>query len=159
MKALRSKCFSAGRDSWNDPEQLGLKVMLALVYMAGLVAFQRYTGLLDLKQPSNSRPVTSHDEAIFWLKSSQHLRSPIMRSLLSLNSTLNETVEPELIISNTSSNNPEAAPDPQVETTHNASIETSHNASQQWIILPLFCTWRRVVFSVTEFVNLLIKFF
>ena len=42
----RSKWLSTGRSAWNDPEQLSLKVFLAMTYMAGLVAFQRYTGLM-----------------------------------------------------------------------------------------------------------------
>lgn len=40
--------------SWNDPEQLGFKVALAVLYMAGLVAFQRYTGLLDSRPAKSS---------------------------------------------------------------------------------------------------------
>ncbi len=39
---------SSQQQCWNEPGQLLLKVALALAYFVGLVAFQRYTGLLDL---------------------------------------------------------------------------------------------------------------
>ena len=75
-KSTRSKAWSGGLckgqsgGAWNDPEQLSLKVLMALVYMAGLVAFQRYTGLLN---PSPSSPVSktqqfSSQDALYWLK-------------------------------------------------------------------------------------------
>ena len=76
LKSTRSKwsavagCSSKGC-TWNDPGQLSLKVFMALTYMAGLVAFQRYTGLLN---PSNtsygktSDPKFSSQDALYWLK-------------------------------------------------------------------------------------------
>ena len=87
LRSLRSKCFSPGKGSWYDPEQLGLKVILALLYMAGLVSFQRYTGLLNI-QPSSisSTKIHSSEEALHWLRNydinSGHSR--LIRSLMAL---------------------------------------------------------------------------
>ena len=77
LKSTRSKwsslagCSSKGC-TWNDPGQLSLKVLMALTYMAGLVAFQRYTGLLNpsktsLGKTSDSQKFSSQD-ALYWLK-------------------------------------------------------------------------------------------
>ena len=87
-RSLRSKCFSPGRGSWYDPEQLGLKVILALLYMAGLVAFQRYTGLLHTPSSSisSNTQIHSSEEALHWLRNydihSGHSR--LIRSLMAL---------------------------------------------------------------------------
>lgn len=60
---------SLGGKTWNDPEQIGFKVALALAYFVGLVAFQRYTGLMDFHRPledPKTAPYTS-DQARHWL--------------------------------------------------------------------------------------------
>ena len=76
-KSTRSKAWSGGLckgqsgGAWNDPEQLSLKVLMALVYMAGLVAFQRYTGLLNPSPSSTAISKTqqfSSQDALYWLK-------------------------------------------------------------------------------------------
>ena len=76
LKSTRSKwsslagCSSKGC-TWNDPGQLSLKVLMALTYMAGLVAFQRYTGLLNPSKTSlgkTSDQKFSSQDALYWLK-------------------------------------------------------------------------------------------
>ena len=104
LRSLRSKCFSPGKGSWYDPEQLGLKVILALLYMAGLVSFQRYTGLLNI-QPSSisSTKIHSSEEALHWLRNydinSGHSR--LIRSLMALPEEANGT---DFLSSNSSTN-------------------------------------------------------
>ncbi len=48
MKHLKARYFTGG-SAWNDPEKITFNILLAVVYMVGLLAFQKYTGLLDLK--------------------------------------------------------------------------------------------------------------
>jgi Ca2+/H+ antiporter len=93
-----------GGRTWNDPEQIGLKVMLAMLYMAGLVAFQRYTGLMDFHNKPQSpqlRPTHTSDEAKHWLNNYDevlHGQSRMIRHLLSA------TAEPEKMNGNTTGN-------------------------------------------------------
>ena len=74
LKSTRSKwsgCSTSGQSNWNDPGQLSLKVLMALTYMAGLVAFQRYTGLLNPSATSSVASKTekfSSQDALYWLK-------------------------------------------------------------------------------------------
>ena len=62
--------------------------MLALLYMAGLVAFQRYTGLLHTPNYSLNKPIHSSEEALHWLRHFQDgVGSPhsrLIRSLMAL---------------------------------------------------------------------------
>jgi len=111
--------------SWHDPEQVGFIVVLGVAYMVGLLAFQRYTGLLDFQNRAGpgdlilpgSVPVQSSEEARNWLKSFDqdlHGRSRVIRHLMSVeqepadndgsglssgsgseNSTSNKTAVPE----------------------------------------------------------------
>ena len=106
LRSLRSKCFSPGKGSWYDPEQLGLKVILALLYMAGLVSFQRYTGLLNTPSSSSISSTTkihSSEEALHWLRNydinSGHSR--LIRSLMALPEEANGT---DFLSSNSSTN-------------------------------------------------------
>lgn len=94
MKSLvKVRKLTAG-SKWNDPEQISFKVALAVVYLAGLVAFQRYTGLMDFhkKTEPQIRPlIQENQDAKYWL------RGYHSRSLLSVdqeNATQNVT-EPE----------------------------------------------------------------
>ena len=73
MKRQILKSCGAG-SPWNDPGQLLLKVALALTYFIGLVAFERYTSLLDLPP----------DPGNFYVR--------LPRSLLSLENTTLATV-------------------------------------------------------------------
>ncbi len=54
-RRLRARYFTGG-GSWNDPEKITFNVLLAIVYVVGLLAFQKYTGLLDLKTQSKAGP-------------------------------------------------------------------------------------------------------
>ena len=65
-KKIRSlvKGGNGGR-SWRDPEEISLKVALCMAYLICLLAFKRYTGLLDLDNPDRQR--FSSDEARHWL--------------------------------------------------------------------------------------------
>ena len=95
MRATRFSLRSSGR-SWHDPEQVGFIVALGMAYMLGLVAFQRYTGLLDFhKGPSlpstlsdpNLMPTHTSEEARHWLKTYNqdlHGRSRVIRHLMSV---------------------------------------------------------------------------
>jgi len=112
-KSTRSKAWSGGLckgqsgGAWNDPEQLSLKVLMALVYMAGLVAFQRYTGLLNPSPSSTAISKTqrfSSQDALYWLKHYHpvtHGPSRMMRALLNVE-------EEGQIINSTSSNSTNA---------------------------------------------------
>jgi len=128
MKSLRGRTRLSLRTngrSWHDPEQVGFIVVLGVAYMVGLLAFQRYTGLLDFQNRAGpgdlilpgSVPVQSSEEARNWLKSFDqdlHGRSRVIRHLMSVeqepadndgsglssgsgseNSTSNKTAVPE----------------------------------------------------------------
>ena len=80
MKSLRGRTRLSLRTngrSWHDPEQVGFIVVLGVAYMVGLLAFQRYTGLLDFQNRAGpgdlilpgSVPVQSSEETQNWLKS------------------------------------------------------------------------------------------
>ena len=43
----RSSFLSRGGGSWKDPERIGQYALLCVLYFAGLLAFQKFTGLLD----------------------------------------------------------------------------------------------------------------
>jgi len=79
--------------SWHDPEQVGFIVVLGVAYMVGLLAFQRYTGLLDFQNRAGPGeltglvPVQSSEEGRHWLKSFDqdlHGRSRVIRHLMSV---------------------------------------------------------------------------
>jgi hypothetical protein len=127
MKSLRGRTRLSLRTngrSWHDPEQVGFIVVLGVAYMVGLLAFQRYTGLLDFQSRAGpgelilpgSVPVQNSEEARNWLKSFDqdlHGRSRVIRHLMSVeqepvdengsglssgsenNSTSNKTAVPE----------------------------------------------------------------
>jgi len=98
MKSLRGRTRLSLRTngrSWHDPEQVGFIVVLGVAYMVGLLAFQRYTGLLDFQNRAGpgdlilpgSVPVQSSEEARNWLKSFDqdlHGRSRVIRHLMSV---------------------------------------------------------------------------
>ena len=127
---LRSKCFSKGRGSWYDPEQLGLKVILALLYMAGLVAFQRYTGLLNVPNSVPATNIHTSEEALHWLRNydlnSGHSR--LIRSLMALPEDENGT---SLLISNSTN-------------TTNATIEGSDEEERDPLFPPDLFTMAQI---------------
>lgn len=98
MKSLRGRTRLSLRTngrSWHDPEQVGFIVVLGVAYMVGLLAFQRYTGLLDFQNRAGpgdlilpgSVPVQSSEETQNWLKSFDqdlHGRSRVIRHLMSV---------------------------------------------------------------------------
>lgn len=98
MKSLRGRTRLSLRTngrSWHDPEQVGFIVVLGVAYMVGLLAFQRYTGLLDFQNRAGpgdlilpgSVPIQSSEEARNWLKSFDqdlHGRSRVIRHLMSV---------------------------------------------------------------------------
>ena len=105
MKPARTRFMSRG--SWKDPEKVGVYVLVCLVYVLGLLAFHKSTGLMDLKRADNKAPKSSHvwssQDAQTWLamygrskrdveQQSGQNPSPLFRHLLSANiSGLNET--------------------------------------------------------------------
>ena len=53
---IRARSFlSRGGGSWKDPARIGQYAALCVLYFAGLLAFQRFTGLLDPLSPPPSR--------------------------------------------------------------------------------------------------------
>ena len=46
VKHIKARFLGGG--SWHDPEKIGLNLSVAMVYIVGLLAFQKYTGLMDL---------------------------------------------------------------------------------------------------------------
>ena len=46
----RSSFLSRGGGSWKDPERIGQYTVICVLYFAGLLAFQKFTGLLDPPQ-------------------------------------------------------------------------------------------------------------
>jgi len=96
MKAMRGRTRLSLRTngrSWHDPEQVGFIVVLGVAYMVGLLAFQRYTGLLDFQNRAGPGeltglvPVQSSEEGRHWLKSFDqdlHGRSRVIRHLMSV---------------------------------------------------------------------------
>ena len=53
---IRARSFlSRGGGSWKDPARIGQYAALCVLYFAGLLAFQRFTGLLDPLSPPTSR--------------------------------------------------------------------------------------------------------
>ena len=108
MKPARTRFMSRG--SWKDPEKVGVYVVVCLVYVLGLLAFHKTTGLMDLKRVDKSIApkddhVWSSQDAQTWLamygRSKRDVEqqsgpggnpSPLFRHLLSANiSGLNET--------------------------------------------------------------------
>jgi len=92
MKSLRGRTRLSLRTngrSWHDPEQVGFIVVLGVAYMVGLLAFQKYTGLLDFNNragPGDLILPGSVPEQV-WLKSFDqdlHGRSRVIRHLMSV---------------------------------------------------------------------------
>lgn len=79
---IRSKKWlKCGRGSWHDPGQLILKVMMALLYMVGLMGFQRFTGLLP-KPETNQVTLSRNTRSLLSIETNE---------TLSYNMTSNET--------------------------------------------------------------------
>ena len=99
---LRSLLKGRGGRSWNDPEEISLKVAMCVAYLIGLVAFKRYSGLLDLP---NTNPYTS-EEARHWLTNydPQIHPSRLVRHLMAV-----DPVDPTNV---TKTNSSEPAQDP-----------------------------------------------
>ena len=83
--------LNVGGRSWQDPEQLSLKVILAILYMVGLLGFHRYTGLLEPSHPAEggAAAITPHkhtsEDAKLWLhhyNEATHGPSKLIRHLL-----------------------------------------------------------------------------
>lgn len=82
--------LNVGGRSWQDPEQLSLKVILAILYMVGLLGFHRYTGLLEPSNPAEAAAaITPHkhtsEDAKLWLhhyNEATHGPSKLIRHLL-----------------------------------------------------------------------------
>ena len=82
-----------GGRSWQDPEQLSLKVFLAVLYLGGLLTFTRYTGLLGSHHKptgpeamkTTSNVIFSSEEARYWLNhynEAKHGSSRLIRHLM-----------------------------------------------------------------------------
>ena len=77
MKAGRRVFLSGGGNSWKDPEKVGLYVALSMVYVVGLLLFQKATGLLDYRSPPppSIGPKTaaySSEQGQLWLEKFQN---------------------------------------------------------------------------------------
>lgn len=68
---------TSGGSSWNDPQQLSLKVFIAMTYMACLAAFQRYI-MKPFNNANNDNILEIHDTP------PMYSTSRMMRALLSL---------------------------------------------------------------------------
>ena len=88
--------LNVGGRSWQDPEQLSLKVILAILYMVGLLGFHRYTGLLEpsTQHPEAAAAITPHkhtsEDAKLWLhhyNEATHGPSKLIRHLLQAEET------------------------------------------------------------------------
>ena len=88
--------LNVGGRSWQDPEQLSLKVILAILYMVGLLGFHRYTGLLEPSHPAEggAAAITPHkhtsEDAKLWLhhyNEATHGPSKLIRHLLQAEET------------------------------------------------------------------------
>jgi len=72
MKHHKARFFSG--KSWKDPETVGLNVAIMMVYVVGLLGFQKVTGLLDTRtsaEKANSLPhpaAYSSDQGKEWLQ-------------------------------------------------------------------------------------------
>ena len=102
---IRSLLKGAGGRSWNDPEEISLKVAMCVAYLIGLVAFRRYTGLLDLPNDSPTSQYSS-EEARHWLHTYDPDIHPsrLVRHLMAV-----DPVDPTNV---TKANNSEPAQDP-----------------------------------------------
>jgi len=102
---IRSLLKGAGGRSWNDPEETSLKVAMCVAYFIGLVAFRRYTGLLDLPNDSPTSQYSS-EEARHWLHTYDPDIHPsrLVRHLMAV-----DPVDPTNV---TKANNSEPAQDP-----------------------------------------------
>merc|ERR1711971_627397 len=77
MKPGRRVFLSSGGNSWKDPEKVGLYVALSMVYVVGLLLFQKATGLLDYRSPPppSIGPKTaaySSEQGQLWLEKFQN---------------------------------------------------------------------------------------
>ena len=68
----RSSFLSRGGGSWKDPERIGQYALLCVLYFAGLLAFQKFTGLLD---PVVSKPQLAPASADRQLYTAEDARS------------------------------------------------------------------------------------
>lgn len=85
----RRMFYSGGGKSWKDPEKVGLYVAISLVYVIGLLCFQKATGLLDTRPspPPVIGPKTaaySSQQGKQWLENFQagQTQSVLFRHLL-----------------------------------------------------------------------------
>ena len=53
--------FSGG-SSWHDTEKLGLNISVIMLYIVGLLSFQKMTGVLDWGKPIYNHPVKLHPQ-------------------------------------------------------------------------------------------------
>jgi len=95
------KARFSGGSTWHDPEKVLLNITISALYILGLLAFQRYTGLMDWGKPvqSPSEPVRYHPQhRVYDAAATKRLvaelsppplplmHGPIMRHLLSAQS-------------------------------------------------------------------------
>lgn len=94
LPRCKSKRMAMGGGTWRDSGRLSQYVLLSLAYFFGLLAFQKYTGLLDLSSPiaahveDKSVPIYSSQDARHFLRNP----SPIIRHLLESSTDTAENV-------------------------------------------------------------------
>jgi len=101
MKPGRRVFLSGGGNSWKDPEKVGLYVALSMVYVVGLLLFQKATGLLDYRSPPppSIGPKTaaySSEQGQLWLEKFQNdgtSTGVLFRHLLQATEKPNATAE------------------------------------------------------------------
>ena len=61
----RSSFLSRGGGSWKDPERIGQYTLLCVLYFAGLLAFQKFTGLLDPVQTNKLAAAANSNRVLY----------------------------------------------------------------------------------------------
>ena len=89
-----TKARFLGGQSWHDPEKVLLNISISMVYILGLLAFHRYTGLMDWGKPlpGPAEPVRYHPQhRIYDAEATQRLVAggggPLLRHLLNTEET------------------------------------------------------------------------
>lgn len=92
-KMKHPKARFGGGGSWKDPEKLTLNVSISVIYVVGLLAFHRYSGLMDWGKPlpAPREPVRYHplhrsygpDETRRLVLGDREPHGPMLRHLLS----------------------------------------------------------------------------
>jgi sodium/potassium/calcium exchanger 2 len=112
------KLMFGGGASWHDADKLGLNISVIMLYIVGLLSFQKITGLMDLGKPTE--PIRYHPQhrvydayetkLMFSENEESHVgpsNGPMLRHLLSAQAGSDDNPpDPNLDIDSTASNDP-----------------------------------------------------